>query len=208
MTDKITKISLNVNNVVVNGPALEIGEMDRAGFEELGIKLKTIQGHTVLWWGDWGNAFKEQHGWGSVKQVAELLEMNENYIMECMGTAETYKVEVRTSYLEQGLSSTHLLEARAAPSPEFALDRAVEYGWSKRELRAEIQAMRPASKEEKKIMFQWIRDSRVIWMEEAFLTMANIVEDLQTATEDHAVAAIMLTEWSIKCNQLKELIDD
>ena len=207
MTDNLTRISLNVDNVVVNGPALEIGEMDRAGFETLGIKLKTIEGHTVLWWGDWGNAFVEQHGETEVKQVAELLDMDYTYISQCMSTAREYDVLVRTKYLETGLSPTHLLVARAAPSTTFALDQAVKEEMSVKDLKKAIKAMLPKPKQ-KKVLFQWIRDQRVINTQEAFLYIAGVIEDLQTTTEDHAVAAILLTEWSVQLEQLKELIDD
>lgn len=208
MTNELTRIDLNVPNVEIDGPALKIGEMDRAAFEELGIKLKAIQGHTVLWWGDWGNAFKEQHGESEVKQVAELLVMGYNYISQCMQTAREYDVLVRTRFLELGLTPSHLLEARYAPSPEFALDRAVEEDWSVRDLRQGIKAMLPAPKDSAPAMFQWIKDPRVIKAQEAFLYIASIIEDLKTTEEDHAVAGILLVEFSLSAENLRDLADD
>lgn len=201
----VAKVELNVPAVEVDGPALLIGEMDRAGFEELGLKLKSIQGHTVLWWGDWGNAFKKQHGWGSVTEVAELLDMSDKYIGDCMRTAEEYDSTVRTVYLEQGLSASHLLEARTAPTPTFALDRAAEEEMSVRELRAAIRKMKPEGDPKESTTFSWIKDPRVIKAQLALADIRRAIVDLQKTTEDHAVAAILLEDLY---NALLAMVED
>ena len=200
-------IDLNTPNVLVNGPALEIGEMDTIGFEELGLKLKAIQGHTVLWWGDWGNAFMEQHSENQVKQVAELLDMEYTYISKCMGTAKEYNVSVRTQYLKEGLSPSHLLEARTAPSPTFALDHAAKEEMSVRDLRTYIRNMKP-KETPKEVLFQWIKDNRIIRTQMAFKDIARMIEELQTTNQDMAMAQIYLIEFGARLSDLQELIDD
>ena len=197
MTKKeLARLDFQVTNVVLDGPSLDIGELDVEGFEELGIKLQAIQGHNTFWLGDWGNAFKEQHGRGAVKAVAELLKMDPSYISQCMSASAEYDVETRMRYLGAGLSPTHLILARKAPSAEFALDRASEGEWSTRRFRKEITAMLPKPKDGgRPKAFSWIKDPRIVKGEDGLLGVREAVSALKEATEDRAVAVILLEKW-------------
>ena len=206
---EIAKVELNVPDVVVNGPALEIGEMDRAGFEDLGLKLRTIEGFNQFWQGDWANAVVAQHSDTTLRELCELIGFNYGTTRDYASVAGRLEVSLRNDMIHKypDLTFEHFKRAMPAPSPEFALAKAGKEGWNTRELMKEVKAMRPVP-QTKDVLFQWIRDNRIIKSNEAFLYIASVIEDLQTTTEDHAVAAILLTEWSIKLDQLKELIDD
>ncbi len=206
---KIAKVELNVPDVIVNGPALEIGEMGRDGFEELGLKLRTIEGFTQFWLGDWANAVIEQHSDTTLRELCELTGFNYGTVRDCASVAGRVPVSERSDMIQTypDLTFEHFRRAMPAPSPMFALKQAGHEGWTTRELTTAVKAMRPVP-QTKDILFQWIRDNRVIKAQEAFLYLATVVEDLQATTEDHAMAAIILTKWSKQLTDLKGLIDD
>ena len=206
---KLAKFELNVPSVVVNGPALEIGEMGRAGFEELGLKLRTVEGFNQFWIGDWANAVVEQHSDTTLRELCELIGLSYRTVRTYGSVAGRVDVSRRLDIIHKypDLTFSHFQESVTAPSPEFALEKAGTEDWTILEMRKEVKAMHPEP-ETKDILFQWLRDRRVIKTQEAFLYIAEVIEDLQTTTEDHAIAAILLTTWSQKLHDLKGLIDE
>ena len=198
MSNALTVINLHVPNVKVNGPSLDIGEMDKQGFEILGRKLKTLKGAAQFWIGDWANELIKQHGQGAMTELAELLGYESKTVQTYAQIANKYDAPSRLGVLEARpeLTHGHFHEALQAPSPLYELENLPE-GMSTKELRAQIKAEKearvaatqPASK---KVAFSWIRDPRVEAAEKGFAAIRTVVQAMKKSNEDKAIRDIIL----------------
>ena len=203
----VARVELNVQDVVINGPSLEIGEMSIAGFEELGLKLRTVSGFSQYWIGDWGVALKEQHGEQAVRKLAELLGFAEKTVRNYMSVSRKYEPSLRSEALElyPDLTFEHMKIALGAPSPEFALELAGKEGWKTKELTDHIRKMKTGITPKEPANFSWLRDPRIIRAEEGFLHIKEALLAMRNENNDTEVSQILQGKFY---NTLIVLIED
>ncbi len=129
-------VRLDIADVVIDGPSLEIGDLSLEEFDDLGRKLRSIEGHSQFWIGDWANALKDQHGKGAMLKLAREIGYEIGTVRNYASISRRYETSLRNDVLSQHpkLSFDHFRLAITAPSPKFALGQAGSKSLSTREL--------------------------------------------------------------------------
>ena len=199
-----TKLDLNVPDVLIDGPNLKIGVLDKAAFESLGLKIRTVREFSKFWVGDWGLAVKEQHGESAIRELAELVGWSEGTVRNTMSLAKAYEASRRREVLQDypQLTDQHFMEGMGAALPVNAVKLAGEKGWNTKELREYIKTQKPTPKLPAAVEFSWIRDMRVIEGEQAFTIISTAIEAMCDAIEDTGVAVLLLEKWSTRLHNL------
>lgn len=190
-----TEIDLNIPAVKVTGFGLEIGTMNKPTFEELGRRINTVDGAAQFWIGDWGNELQKQHGYGAVGELIEIIGLDHSTISHYMRVCKEFDNVARATFMEKGLTPAHLRASLAAPTPAFELENMPD-DMTVKELRDQIKADNevreaatlPTSKIKR---FSWIKDTRIIETEAAFVTIKRTLDLLKTTNEDQAAAQIL-----------------
>ena len=196
-------VDLGIENVKVKGASLIIGDLSKDGFEELGIKLKVLRGANQFWIGDWANALAKKFGYGTMKQLAELIGYEVRTIEDYAQIAAKYKSPVRTGLLlgNPKLTHAHFKVALGAPLPEYELENLPD-NMTVKQLRAQIKTdkeTRDNAANSKKttapVRFSWIRDFRVVEAEQGINAIRTAVRAIRDSKEDDAVGTIILKNF-------------
>ena len=208
----IKGLDFAVEGVAIKGPSLKIGALTREQFEDLGWKLKGVNGYTQFWIGDWANALYEQHGKGAMLELAAAMGYEHGTILDLAGIARRYESTDRSVLLEKypQLTATHFDRAASAPNPIAVLEAAGKKGWSTREVQDYVTENYPKQRVVEatagEVHFSWVKHPAVKSMVEVHIPEIRNTIGMLTAVdrEDPKVAVRILVQLE---QVFEELLD-
>ena len=118
-------VRLDIADVVIDGPSLEIGSLSLEQFEDLGRKLRSIEGHSQFWIGDWANSLHDQYGKGSMTQLAGEIGYDVGTVWNYADVARKYDSSLRSEVLENYPQLTHRHSGRCTWTTPIYLKRRI-----------------------------------------------------------------------------------
>lgn len=180
----VQNLELDIAGVLVDGPSLDIGVLTEDQFEQLGWKLKAVNGFTQFWIGDWANALHDQHGKGAMTRIAGLVGYEAGSVWKWAEISRKYDSRTRVRVMEKypQLTHRHFQEAAHVSNPKAVLEAAGKQGWTTREVTTYVKENYPSQREQlpeedggEGGMFSWHHDTAIDRAFDAISTVENAV---------------------------------